>query len=54
MWIIMLKKYHGKEMASGGYIACVVQSVSELEQEKVLDDVDDGCNKITFWGNEVI
>jgi len=31
----MLKKYHGKETASGGAIACVVQSMSELELEKV-------------------
>ena len=38
----MLKKYHGKETDSAVATDCVIQRVSEMEQEEVLDDADDG------------
>jgi len=47
----MLKKYHGKETDSVVAAACVIQHVSEVEQEEVLSE-DDG--RVVFRNSDVL
>ena len=50
--INMLQKYHGKETDSVVATDCVIQRVSEMEQEEVLDSVDDG--HVVFRNSDVL
>ena len=51
-YINMLKKYHGRETDSVVATDCVIQLVSEMEQEEVLDGVDDG--RVVFRNSDVL
>jgi len=48
----LLKKYHGKETDSVVATDCVIQRVSGMEQEEVLDGVDDG--RVVFRNSYVL
>ena len=49
--INILKKYHGNEPVSVVATDCVIQRVSEIHQEEVLDGMDDG--RVVFRNSDV-